>query len=155
MVLARWIPENVAISITKYSVLTMAYKFFVVLFIFLLLFINHSKGRCKWANFNILQLGQYPRRHLVLLKSLYWLLVIFSTFTFFISLLLKFRSQNILTVLTTIFFFVHHSSPIYLFLYIERFLFRAADESIFLYTAFPVDFAYWCFLDKLSELSAI
>lgn len=51
------------------------------LFIFLLLLIKHRKGKDKWANFRILQLDRYPRRPLILLKSLYWLLDISSSFT--------------------------------------------------------------------------
>lgn len=58
MVLARWIPENVAISIIKYSVLTKVHEFFVVLFIFFccLLIITKAEingptsGSCSWVN---------------------------------------------------------------------------------------------------------
>lgn len=71
-----------AISIIKQNILTKAHKFFDVSFIFLLLLIKHRKGRHKWANFRILQLGWYPTRQLILLKSLYWIFHLLPLFPF-------------------------------------------------------------------------
>lgn len=126
-VLTRWAPENMAISIIKWSVLTKAHKFFVVGSSFFCCSLNIEKAEHKWANFRILQLSRYPKRQLILLKSLYWLLDISSIFTCFFPyfqslwprIFLWFWRQS--SALSIIFFTC-------LFLLIWRFLFRAADS---------------------------